>query len=157
MTMRETALPAQWDLEVDLIAMGSGSGGLAAVIMGHDLGLSTVLLEKSEHLGGCTALSGGVFWVPCNDHMAAEGLSDSREEALTHIRRTSLGRHDEELAATLVDTAAEVVRYIEAHTPLKLTIEASPDYYAELDGGKKRGRQLYPDPKIMIPLLKEAA
>ena len=156
MTMRETELPSKWDLEVDLVAMGSSSGGLTAVIMGHDLGLSTVLLEKSDHLGGGTALSGGVLWIPCNDHIAAEGLSDSREEALTHIRRTSLGRHDEELATTFVDTAAEAVRYMEAHTPLKLTIEASPDYYADLPGGKKRGRQIYPNPKIMIPLLKEA-
>lgn len=157
MTMREAETPTtKWDLEVDLVAMGSSSGGLAAVIMGHDLGLSTVLLEKSEHVGGGTALSGGVLWIPCNDHMPAEGLSDSREEALAHLRRTSLGRHDEELSATFVDTAAEAVRYMEAHTPLKLTIEASPDYYADLDGGKKRGRQLYPDPKIMIPLLQES-
>lgn len=156
MTMRETELPAKWDLEVDLVAMGSSSGGLTAVIMGHDLGLSTVLLEKSAHIGGGTALSGGVLWVPCNDHIAAAGLSDSREEALTHIRRTSLGRHDEELAMTFVDTAAEAARYMEAHTPLRLTIEASPDYYADLPGGKKRGRQIFPNEKIMIPLLKEA-
>jgi 3-oxosteroid 1-dehydrogenase len=155
--MRPTKFPEKWDLEVDLVSMGASSGGLAAVIMGHDLGLSTVLLEKSEHLGGGTALSGGVLWIPCNDHMAAAGIPDSREEALTHIRRTSLGRHDEELLATYLDTGPEAVRYVEAHTPLKLTIEASTDYYADLPGGKKHGRQLYPDPTIMIPLLTAAA
>jgi succinate dehydrogenase/fumarate reductase flavoprotein subunit len=149
-------VPERWDLEVDLVCVGSSSGGLTAAIVGHDLGLRTVLLEKSEFLGGGTSLSGGVLWIPFNHIMLEEGLADSREEALTHIRSISLGRHDEELAATYLDTGPEVIRYIQDRTPLKMTIEASTDYYAEAPGGKKRGRQLYPDPEHMIPLLKEA-
>lgn len=82
----KTKIPEKWDLEVDLVAVGSSTGGLAAVILGHDLGLSTVLLEKSEFLGGGTALSGGVLWIPFNHIMLEQGYSDSREEALTHIR-----------------------------------------------------------------------
>jgi succinate dehydrogenase/fumarate reductase flavoprotein subunit len=149
-------VPERWDMQVDLVSVGASSGGLTAVIMGHDLGLSTALLEKSEWLGGGTALSGGVLWIPFNHIMLEQGLADSRKEALTHIRHTSLGRHDEELVATYLDTGPELVRYIQENTPLKLTIEASTDYYAELPGGKKRGRQLYPDPERMIPVLKEA-
>ena len=49
-------VPERWDMEVDLVAMGASSGGLAAVIKGHDMGLKTLLLEKSEYLGGGTAL-----------------------------------------------------------------------------------------------------
>jgi succinate dehydrogenase/fumarate reductase flavoprotein subunit len=113
-------------------------------------------LEKSEYLGGGTALSGGVLWVPFNDHMAEAGLADSKEDALLHIRTTSMGRHEEALLNTLLDTGPEAVRYLEERTPLKMTIEASPDYYADLAGGKKRGRQIYPDPEIMLPLLGEA-
>jgi len=154
--MSNTRVPERWDLEVDLAAVGSSTGGLAAVILGHDLGLKTVLLEKSEYLGGGTALSGGVLWIPFNHIMLREGFSDSREEALMHIRRVSLGRHDEEQLATYLDTGPEVIRYMEEHTPLRLTIETSPDYYADLPGGKPRGRQLYPDPERMIPVLKEA-
>ncbi len=154
--MLRNNLPDRWDTEVDLVAMGASSGGLTAVIKGHDLGLKTMLLEKSEYLGGGTALSGGVLWVPFNDHMAEAGLQDSKEDALLHIRTTSMGRHDEDLLSKFLDVGPEAVRYLEEHTPLKLTIEASPDYYADLPGGKKRGRQLYPDPKIMIPLLTEA-
>ncbi len=84
------------------------------------------------------------------------GIADSKDEALTHIRRISLGRHDEEQASAYLDYGPEVIRYLEDHTPLKLTIESSPDYYADLPGGKPHGRQLYPDPALMIPLLKEA-
>jgi len=154
--VQQTKLPEGWDMEVDLVSVGSSSGGLAAVILGHDLGLSTILLEKSEALGGGTALSGGVLWIPYNHHMLDEGLTDSREEALTYIRGVSMGRHDEEQLATYLDTGPEVIRYMEEHTPLKLTIEASPDYYADLPGGKKHGRQLYADPEVMLPLLTEA-
>jgi succinate dehydrogenase/fumarate reductase flavoprotein subunit len=149
-------VPERWDLEVDLVAMGASSGGLAAVIKGHDMGLKTLLLERSDYLGGGTALSGGVLWVPFNDHMAEAGLADSKKDALLHIRTTSMGRHDEDLLNAFLDTGPEAVRYLEEHTPLKLTIEASPDYYADLPGGKKRGRQIYPDPEIMVPLLSEA-
>jgi len=151
-----TNVPKKWDMEVDLVAVGASSGGLAAVIMGHDLGLSTLLLEKSEYLGGGTALSGGVLWVPFNHVMLEQGYPDSKGEALTHIRQTGMGRHDEDILNVFLDTGPGAIRYMVDHTPLKLTIEASTDYYADLPGGKKRGRQLYPDPKIMIPTLAEA-
>ena len=42
-------VPEKWDMESDLVAMGASSGGLASVIRGHDLGLKTLLLEKSEY------------------------------------------------------------------------------------------------------------
>jgi len=153
---KQTKVPKRWDIEVDLVSVGSSSGGLAAAIVGHDLGLSTVLLEKSDFLGGGTALSGGVLWIPFNHHMLEEGLADSREEALTYIRGLSQGRHDEEQLAAYLDNGPTVIRYMEEHTPLKLTIEASTDYYADLPGGKARGRQLYPNPDTMIPMLTEA-
>jgi len=154
--MTQGKVPATWDLEVDFVSVGSSTGGLMAAIMGHNLGLKTVVLEKSSALGGGTALSGGVLWIPFNHHMLAAGIKDSREEALTHVRRISLGRHDEEQLATYLDTGPEVIKYVEEHTPLRLAIEDSPDYYADLPGGKPRGRQLYPDPAVMIPKLREA-
>ena len=111
-------VPEKWDVEVDLVAMGASSGGLAAVIHGNDLGLRTLLLEKSDYLGGGTALSGGVFWVPFNHIMLEQGYDDSREEALLHIRTTSMGRHDEAVLHKFLDIGPEVIRYITEKTPL---------------------------------------
>src|SRR5512136_425691 len=107
--VRQTKIPDHWDLEVDLLSVGSSMGGLTAAIKAHDLGLSTALIEKSGYLGGGTALSGGVLWVPCNHHMLKEGIPDSKEEALTHIRRIGLGRHDEEQANAYLDFGPEVI------------------------------------------------
>lgn len=154
--VKQGKVPATWDLEVDIVSVGSSTGGFSGAIIGHDLGLKTVLLEKSSALGGGTALSGGVFWIPYNHHMLAAGIQDSREEALAHVRGISLGRHDEEQLTTYLDTGPEVIRYLEEHTPMRLTIEGSTDYYADLPGGKEHGRQLFPDPAIMNTKLREA-
>jgi len=154
--IKQSGIPERWDLEVDLVAVGSSSGGLVAAIIAHDLGLRSVVLEKADRLGGCTALSGGVIWVPCNHRMLEMGLSDCREEALTYIRGISLGRHDEKNLAAYLDNGPEMVRYIEEHTPLKLKVEGSPDYYADLPGGKSNGRKLVSDPELMTKLMVEA-
>ena len=39
-------LPATWDLEADVVAVGSGGGGLAAAITAHDHGASALVLER---------------------------------------------------------------------------------------------------------------
>ena len=57
-------LPERWDDEVDLIAIGSGIGGLSAAIAAHDNGLKSIVLERSGQVGGVTALSQGQVWVP---------------------------------------------------------------------------------------------
>ncbi len=56
-------LPANWDLEADIVAIGSGIGGLSAAITAHDLGGSALVLERAEQLGGVTALSMGEVWI----------------------------------------------------------------------------------------------
>ncbi|MBL7120095.1 MAG: FAD-binding protein [Dehalococcoidia bacterium] len=150
-------VPNQWDMEVDVVAVGSSSGGLIASIVAHDLGLSTVVLEKADAVGGATALSGGTVWMPCNHHMLEMGFSDSREEALTYIRSSSKGRHDEETAAAYLDNGPKVIRYLEERTPLKLVvIPGYPDYRSDLPGGKKDGRKLTPDPIRVAQILMEA-
>ena len=130
-------MPEKWDLEVDLVAVGSSSGGLVAALVGHDLGLSTVVLEKADTLGEGTALSGGIIWISYNHHMLDMGLPDSREDALAYMRRVGMGRHDEEKTAAFLDNGPEMLRYLEEHTPLKMIVLPDyPDYRAELPGGK---------------------
>jgi 3-oxosteroid 1-dehydrogenase len=119
MMVKQVGVPEKWDMELDLVCVGSSSGGLVAAIVGHDLGLGTVVLEKADVLGGATAISGGVIWIPFNHHMLEMGLADSREEALTYVRGLSLGRHDEENLAAYLDNGPEMIRYMEEHTSLR--------------------------------------
>src|SRR5262245_1316760 len=81
-------------------------------------------------LGGPTAVSGGGVWLPGNHKMAEAGIDDSREDALAYIRRLTNGTEpDPELLEVYVDTAPEVLRYLEDHTPVRMHISPLPDYY----------------------------
>ena len=62
-----------WDDEVDLLVLGTGAGGLAAAVTGADAGLATLVLEKTEFLGGTTAYSAGTCWIPGNRFLHDDG------------------------------------------------------------------------------------
>jgi len=134
------ALPDRWDLEVDVAVLGSGASATTAAILAADNGAEVALLERAETVGGTTALSGGVLWVPNNPHMAEAGIEDSREDALAYLNSLSLGMMDDELVETLVDTGPQMLRYMEENTPVSLHVfEGYPDYHPENPGGKPEG------------------
>ena len=137
-------IPAKWDREVDVVVLGSGGAGLVAATLAHDGGAETLLLEKAPLIGGTTGVSGGMPWVPRNKHMAAVGVEDSREDALTYLRRLTLGiEPDSSLLEVYVDTAHEMIDYLEAHTPLRMfSTSWFADYYHQFPGGKQRGRSI---------------
>jgi len=140
--------PQGWDRGVDVVVLGSGAAGLVAATLAHDGGAEVLMLEKADMVGGTTGVSGGVAWIPMNRHMDEVGVPDSREDALTYIRRVTLGREpDPALVETYVDTAAEMLEYLEAKTPLRMTAPSTfNDYYAHLPGGKHAGRSVEPVP-----------
>src|SRR5688500_16871430 len=112
-----THLPARWDRIVDVAVVGSGGAALVAATLAHDGGAEVLVLEQADMIGGTTAVSGGVAWLPGNHHGAAAGIADSRDDALAYLRRLAAGReHDPALLEVFVDTAPEVLRYLEDHT-----------------------------------------
>ncbi len=152
-------VPEKWDLEVDLVAVGSSAGGLVAAIMACDLGLSAVVLEKSDVIGGATAFSGGATWIPLNHHMAEVGCKDTRDGVLQYVRGLSMGHHDEALLAAYVDNGAEMLKYLEEHTPVRMCCEddgSGTEYLADMPGGVPLGRKVWPDQKV-VPGIMEAA
>ncbi|HET9477446.1 MAG TPA: FAD-dependent oxidoreductase [Dehalococcoidia bacterium] len=135
----------KWDQEFDVVVTGSGGAGLTAAILAHDNGARVVVLERTDKIGGTTAVSGGAIWVPMNDHMSEVEVTDSREEALAYCKKISAGTASDEMIETFIDTAPEMVRYLEEHTPLRFTVWRTPDYYAGEPGGKPCGRSLEPE------------
>ena len=75
----------QTPADVDFIVVGSGGGSLCAALVLRAAGKSVLVLEKTNLIGGTTATSGGVMWIPNNRYMRAEGVPDSRENATTGI------------------------------------------------------------------------
>ena len=89
--------PTKWDREVDVVVVGGGTGILGAIAAARNGADSVILLEKRPGVGGNTAMSGGVAWVPNNHRMKEAGLEDSREKALTYMRKLRLEQADDEI------------------------------------------------------------
>ena len=124
------------DMSLDVLVIGSGGAGLTAAILAHDNGARVMVIERSDKVGGTTAVSGGGLWVPLNHHMAE---ADSREAALTYCKRLTAGRADDALVETFVDTAQEMARYLEEKTPVQFMPTSMPDYQSELPGARTQG------------------
>ncbi|MCP4595988.1 FAD-binding protein [Neptuniibacter sp.] len=136
--------PEKWDLETDVLVVGSGGSGLTAAMVAHDMGSRVTLIEKTDKIGGATALSGGFPWIP-NNHLEKElGIPDSREEALTYMTFITQRRVDDELVEVLIDKGPEMLKYIEDKVGLRFSVSSMPDYHAEKIGGKVKGRSLGP-------------
>ncbi len=133
-----------WDQEVDVVVVGSGGSGLTAAILARDQGAQVLVLERSDKVGGTTAVSGGGVWIPVNHHMHEVGVQDSRDEALAYCKRLTAGRAPDELVETFVDTAPQMLRYLEERTPVRFSATTMPDYQSELEGAKLGGRSLEP-------------
>jgi succinate dehydrogenase/fumarate reductase flavoprotein subunit len=122
--------------EADVIVVGSGGAGLTAAILAHDNGARVAVIERSDKVGGTTAVSGGGLWVPMNHYMTEP---DDREAALTYCKRLTAGRADDALVETFVDTAAVMARYLEERTPVSFVPTTMPDYQSELPGARPQG------------------
>ncbi|HEX8057216.1 MAG TPA: FAD-binding protein, partial [Novosphingobium sp.] len=127
-------LPARWDMEADLVAIGSGIGGLSAAITAHELGSSAIVLERSEQVGGVTALSMGEVWVAGN-HLSAElGIEDSVDSGFRYLKRLSMDYGSDAAILNKVVHAREALRYFEERIGLEMeVIRGCPDYYYGLN------------------------
>lgn len=131
--------------QYDLIVVGSGAAGLSAAAVAAAQNQTVLLLESASQIGGTTAISGGMVWVPANHKMKEVGLDDSLENAKRYLQHT-VTDSDEKMEAFLA-TSDEAIRYLEQHTSLKLRpVKRYPDYYPDLPGATLGGRVLEPVP-----------
>ena len=136
---------SRWDQEFDVIVAGSGAGGMTAALCCRQLGLSAVVLEKSDRYGGTTAVSGGGVWIPCNDQMAAAGVPDSEAEALTYLKHLTGGEVPQARLEAYVRGAREMVRNLaQAHGVRFIAVAKYPDYFPDQPGGKPGARTMEP-------------
>jgi 3-oxosteroid 1-dehydrogenase len=128
--------------DVDVVVLGSGGAALCAALRAAQAGLKVRVLERTEFLGGTTAVSAGMLWIPNNHHMKETEVSDSREEAIEYLSITSGPQTTRELIEAFVDDGPEMVRWLEESTPVRLYPIDRPDYHSEFPGAKEGARAL---------------
>ena len=123
------------------MVLGTGAAALTAAIRAADEGATVGLFEKADTVGGTSAWSGGMVWIPMNPHMAELGIEDSREEVHDlPRRRCPTVSIDLQLAGAMIDAGPEVVSWLEANTPVRFQIiKDFPDYHPEHPGAKPGG------------------
>jgi succinate dehydrogenase/fumarate reductase flavoprotein subunit len=129
----------------DVVVIGAGAGGMTAAAVAAGEGLSVLLIEKTEFVGGTTAWSGGMVWIPANAHMKQAGMPDSASDAAAYLAGTVPEADNAGLRETFLARGPEAVEYLEANTEVRLQpVKTYPDYYPEQPGATAGGRVLEP-------------
>ena len=136
---------SQFDEEFDFVVVGSGGGSMCAALVMRQMGKTALVLEKTELVGGTTARSGGVMWVPNNRFMAEEGIDDSPEQAMAYMEATAGTSQDApgtsyERRAAYVSEAPRMIDFLVQQGIELRRYPYWPDYYDDRAGGSEPGR-----------------
>lgn len=132
-----------WDREVDVLVFGSGAAGLTASLVAAQEGLKVLLCEKSSHIGGTTALSGGEIWMPGSRQSRELDSSDSLASAEAYWDAEVGEPTSREHRRAYLRTGPDAIAYLEEHTEVRFrAVSPHPDYHQDQPGASQGGRPL---------------
>jgi 3-oxosteroid 1-dehydrogenase len=122
------------DETFDFVVVGSGAGSMAAALVMRSVGKSVLVLEKTDLLGGTTARSGGVMWIPNNRFMKQAGDPDSYEQALTYLDALAEGEANvpgatRERRLAFLQEGPKMLEFLESQGVKLRRLPSYPDYY----------------------------
>ncbi len=121
-------VPAMTQAEqYDVVVVGSGGGALTGALLAARAGLRTVVVEKTEYIGGTSAYSGGACWLPGSDVQQRAGLPDSTEGARSYLNAV-LTDPDQDKLEAFVGHAPALVAELEA-MGIDFVPVPFPDYF----------------------------
>jgi 3-oxosteroid 1-dehydrogenase len=133
--------------DYDVVVVGSGAAGMVAALTAARQGFSTVVVEKAPHYGGSTARSGGGVWIPNNEILERDGVTDTAEAARTYLHTIIGDVVPAEKIDIYLQRGPEMLSFVLKNSPLKMCwVPNYSDYYPETPGGRPGGRSLEPKP-----------
>lgn len=135
---------SNWDEVADFVIVGSGGGSMCAALACVDMGLKPLILEKEPLVGGSTAMSGGIIWIPGNSLMRAAGVDDTPELGLKYLEDLVPEQPGSTLARkkAYVETGPGMIEWLRSKGIPMVYCDGWPDYYDERPGGQPRGRSV---------------
>jgi len=99
----------RWDQTADIVCVGGGCASLTAAAVAAERGVSVLVLERAPVVGGTTAKSGAVFWIPNHFLLRENGVEDHKDDAMRYMCRYA---------------------YPDAYSPASPTLGLTPHAYA---------------------------
>ena len=131
----------------DLAVLGAGAGGMAAAVFAALNGQRVLLVERTEYLGGTSALSAATTWVPGTRLAATVAADDSRDKVSGFLDRAVGNRAPKALREAFLDAGPEAIHTLLDRTEVQFRARPfHPDYLYELEGSTSCGRALEPEP-----------
>ena len=132
--------PNQPGITVDLLIVGSGTG-MAAALAASEVGLSSLIIEKTAFVGGSTARSGGAFWLPANSVLRGSGSDDSFEDARRYLQAVVGTDAPAARFENFLRNSPATLDMLSRTTPMKfMWAKDYSDYHPEEPGGSPVGR-----------------
>jgi len=133
--------PREADSDYDLIVIGAGCAGMAAALFASIEGMKVLLLERTQWVGGTSALAAGALWIP-NTHLAA-GSGDDPEKAARYLEAATQSRSPARLREAFLALGPKAVRCLEEESAVRMrAFPFHPDYLSELPDSTTSGRVL---------------
>ncbi|MBK8461392.1 MAG: FAD-dependent oxidoreductase [Micropruina sp.] len=131
----------------DIVIVGAGASGLLAAVAARRLGHEVLVIEADDRVGGATALSDGIMWLPAAE--GGRGGSDSVEDARAYLDAV-LGAPT--LASTparrdaFVRTSPLLAKWLRSSKITLTPVKGLPDYDQSAPGARRQGRSLQTPP-----------
>ena len=136
-----------WDEDYDFVVLGAGAGGMTAALVASIEGMRTLLIEKSDQIGGTTARSSGTVWIPDNPQQRRLGITDDAAKVRTYLDALVGDRAERSLREAFIDAGPKMLEYLEKRADIGFQLyRKHPDYRQELPGAADGGRPLEPLP-----------
>ncbi len=135
-----------FDETFDWVVVGSGAGSMASALVMRQAGKSVLILEKTPFIGGTTAKSGGVIWVPNNRFMNGEDSAEAGINYLDAVCEDLPGSSHEKRLAYVTEAPKMIDFLVGQGIAFERGSNFWPDYYDEMPGGCKTSRTVVARP-----------
>lgn len=129
---------------VDLLVCGAGAGGMTTALIAALEGLSVLVVEKTDQVGGTTATSGGTTWVPGNSLGQEVGCPDKVSDAADFLRHVVGNRGGDDLREAFLASGAAAIDDLSARSEVKFAASSAHPDYLDGPGSGYGGRALGP-------------
>ena len=103
------------NISTDMLVIGGGLAGFCAALELAEAGRDVLLLEKMDHTGGSSAMSGGCLALAGTDLQRRNGIEDSDELLFQDLREVGKFVNDERIVRAYVDHQLETYEWLCRH------------------------------------------